>query len=152
MQNRTTVPDSILIPIRLVTANGDYQYIFQGYANSTNTTVLRVEIKNTSGVYQMRARILNDSAVWESTPYVPITDAPHSFEVEWAAASAVGANDGSLTFWIDGVQQGSLVGIDDDTYRMERVRLGQVYSSATGTSGTYFFDGFESRRQSYIGP
>lgn len=139
-------------PNSLVTANGDYQYILQGYANSANTNVLRLEFKNTSGVYQMRARILNDSGVWQSTPYITISDAAHAFEVEWAAASVAGANDGYLTFWIDGVQQGSLVGIDDDTYRMERVRLGLTFISATGTSGTYFFDAFESRRQTYIGP
>jgi len=41
------------------------------------------------------------------------------FEVDRAAASAAGANDGYLTFWIDGIQQGSVVGIDDDTYRMD---------------------------------
>ena len=139
-------------PNSLVMANGDYQYILVGFANSTNTTVLRVAFKNTSGVYQLQARILNDSAVWQSTPYVSISDAPHVIEVDWVAASAVGANDGYLTFWIDGVEQGSLVGIDDDSYRMERVRLGLVYISATGTSGTYFFDAFESRRQTYIGP
>jgi hypothetical protein len=139
-------------PNSLVMASGNYQYILQGYANSTNTFVLRVEFKYSSGVYQMRARILNDSAVWQDTPYVPITDAPHAIEVDWAAASAVGANDGYLTFWIDGVQQGSLTGIDDDSYRMERVRLGPSYIYGTGTSGTYFFDGFESRRQTYIGP
>ena len=139
-------------PNSLVTASGDYQYILMGSANSTNTTVLRVEFKNISGVYQLRARILNDSAVWQSTPYVSITDAPHAIEVDWAAASAVDANDGYLTFWIDGVQQGSLMGIDNDLYRMERVRLGLTYISATGTSGTYFFDAFESRRQTYTGP
>jgi len=139
-------------PNSLVMANGNYQYILQGYANSTNTFVLRVEFKKSSGVYQMRARILDDSAVWQSTPYVSITDAPHALEVDWAAASADGANDGYLTFWIDGVQQGSLMGIDNDSYRMERVRLGLTYIYGTGTSGTYFFDAFESRRQTYIGP
>jgi hypothetical protein len=139
-------------PNSLVMADGDYQYILVGFANSTNTAVLRVAFKNTAGGYQLQARILNDSAVWQSTPYISISDALHTIEVDWAAASAVGANDGSLTFWIDGIQQGSLVGIDDDSYRMERVRLGLVYISATGTSGTYFFDAFESRRQTYIGP
>ncbi len=139
-------------PNSLVMTSGDYQYILVGFANSTNTAVLRVEFKNNSGVYQMRARILNDSGVWQSTPYLTITDAPHSIEVDWAAASAVNANDGYLTFWIDGIQQSSLPGIDDDSYRMERVRLGLVYISATGTSGTYFFDAFESRRQTYVGP
>lgn len=139
-------------PNSLVMASGDYQYILQGYANAANTNVLRVEFKNTSGVYQLRARILNDSGVWQNTAYISITDAPHAIEVDWAAASAVNANDGYLTFWVDGVQQGSLVGIDDDTYRMERARLGLTYVSATGTSGTYFFDAFEARRETFIGP
>ena len=39
-----------------------------------------------------------------------------------------------------------------DTWRIERARLGAVAGIDTGTRGTIYFDAFESRRQSYIGP
>ncbi len=41
---------------------------------------------------------------------------------------------------------------DNDTRRIDRVRLGAVAGIDTGTRGTYYFDAFESRRQTAIGP
>ena len=64
----------------------------------------------------------------------------------------MGANNGGLTFWIDGVQKANLTGNDNDTRRIDRVRLGATSGLDTGTRGTYYFDAFESRRQQYIGP
>ena len=139
-------------PNSIAMASGDYQYLLTGYANATNTVVLRVQFKNASGAYQVRLRSFNDSGLDQNTPYVPISDGAHSLEVEWSAATVAGANDGFVNFWIDGVLQGSLTGIDNDTYRLERVRLGVTYLANAGTSGTYYFDAFESRRQTYIGP
>jgi hypothetical protein len=73
--------------------------------------------------------------------------------LNWIGARQLGGvNNGSLTFWIDGVQQASLTGVDNDTRRIDRVRLGAVSGLDSGTSGTYYFDAFESRKQTYIGP
>jgi hypothetical protein len=88
--------------------------------------------------YEIRARILSDAS--------------HYLEVEWRAATASGANDGYLTLWIDGTQQANLSTIDNDTWRVDRARLGALSSLDAGTSGTYYFDAFESRRSTYIGP
>jgi hypothetical protein len=81
-----------------------------------------------------------------------LSDIPHSIELDWRAATAPGANDGGLTLWIDGVERQALTGIDNDTRRIDRVLLGALAGIDTGTRGTYFFDAFESRRQTYIGP
>ncbi len=70
----------------------------------------------------------------------------------WQAATGAGASNGSLTLWIDDTQQASLTGVDNDTQRMDRARLGALTEVDTGTRGTYYFDAFESRRQTYIGP
>jgi hypothetical protein len=64
----------------------------------------------------------------------------------------VGANNGGLTFWIDGVQKANLTGIDNDTRKIDQARLGAVNGMDTGTRGTYYFDTLESRRQNYVGP
>jgi hypothetical protein len=66
--------------------------------------------------------------------------------------TAVGANNGGLTFWIDGVQQANLTGVDNDARRVDSNQLGVVSGIDTGTRGTYYFDAFESRRLTYIGP
>ena len=53
---------------------------------------------------------------------------------------------------IDGTQQGNITGIDNDTRKVDRVALGAVSGVDTGTRGVEYFDAFESRRTTYIGP
>jgi hypothetical protein len=132
--------------------DSDTHVIFNGYTTTTFTGVLRVEFNRSLGNYQVRARLLNDSAVWTNTSWFTISDARHFIELDWRAATAVGANNGSLTLWIDGTQQANLTGVDNDTHKIERIRLGAVTEIDTGTRGIYYFDAFESRRQTYIGP
>jgi len=55
-----------------------------------------------------------------------------------------------LTLWLDDVQKQSLTFIDNDTRTLTNVRLG-AQGIEPGTSGTIYFDDFESRRFSYIG-
>jgi hypothetical protein len=100
----------------------------------------------------MRAKLLNDSAAFISTNWFTLSDTPHFIELDWRASTSVGANNGGLTLWIDGVQQADQTGVDNDTLRVDRVRLGALSGMDAGTIGNYYFDAFESRRQSYIGP
>jgi hypothetical protein len=132
--------------------NGDNIYILQGYATGTSAIMLRVEISINNGLYRARLRVLNDSGVWQSTGYTTISDAPHLIELDWLAASAAGANNGQVAFWVDGVQQGLISGIDNDSHRVDSVRFGTVYLGSATMSGTIYFDAYESRRQTYIGP
>lgn len=87
-----------------------------------------------------------------NTAWFTLGDQPHSIELDWQAASAAGANNGQATLWVDGVQVGSVTGVDNDTRRMEQASLGPVSGIDTGTQGTMYFDAFESRRQTPIGP
>jgi hypothetical protein len=138
-------------PNGIVMGSSDAHYLFQGYAG-TSTVVLRVEFRRSSGAYQIRARLVNDGSTWTSSNWFTISDAPHAIELDWRAATAAGATNGGLTLWIDGAQQANLTGVDNDTRRIDRARLGAVSGIDSGTRGTYYFDAFESRRQTYIGP
>jgi len=138
-------------PNSIPMASGDAHYIFKGFVDAS-TEVLRVEFRQSSGAYQIRTALLDDGTIWTNTNWFTISDAPHSIELDWRAATAAGANNGGLTLWIDSVQQADLTGVDDDTRRVDRARLGALSGIDTGTRGTYFFDAFESRRQNYIGP
>ena len=138
-------------PNSVTMSSGAAHFLFRGFAGSS-TQVIRVEFRFSSGAYQIRAALINDGSTWSNTSWFTISDAPHSVEFDWQASAGPGANNGSVSLWIDGAQLASLGGIDNDTRRVDRVRLGAVAGLDAGTSGTYFFDAFESRRQSYIGP
>ena len=138
-------------PNSITMANNDAHNIFKGFAGAS-TEVLRVEFRFSSGVYQLRTALLNNSSAWTNMNWFTISDAPHFIEVDWRAATAAGANDGGLTLWIDGAQQQDLTGIANDTWRVDRARMGALSGIDNGTRGTYYFDAFESRRQTYIGP
>jgi hypothetical protein len=138
-------------PNSITMSNNNAHYIFYGYTGAS-TIVLRIEFGFSNGNYRLRSSYRNDSSGWLTSSWFTISDSPHSIELDWLAASAPGANDGSLTFWIDGLQRAALTGVDNDTRRIDRVRMGAVAGVDSGTRGTYFFDTFESRRQTYIGP
>ena len=95
---------------------------------------------------------MNDGAVWTSTSWFSVTDGPHAIELDWRAASGAGLNDGGLTLWIDRLEQQHVMGIGNDSLRIDCVLLGALSSIDPDTRGIYYFDAFESRKQSYIGP
>jgi chitodextrinase len=138
-------------PNSIVMADRDSHYLLYGYTGTT-TQVLRIEFRNFKGIYQLRVASRNDGNGWASSAWVNISDTPHFIELDWRAASIAGANDGSLDVWVDGVQIPSVVGIDNDTRRIDTIQIGAVAEIDAGTRGTYYFDAFESRRASYIGP
>jgi len=143
-------------PNAIAMTSGDAHFIFYGY-QGTNTVVLRIEFRRLNSSYQLRAAALNDppttgAATWRTTSFFTISDAPHFLEVDWQAATTPGANNGALNFWIDGGQRPGLTSIDNDTRRIDSVRLGTIAGIDVGTRGAYYFDAFESRRRSYIGP
>jgi RHS repeat-associated protein/CSLREA domain-containing protein len=138
-------------PNSITMANGDAHFIFKGY-EGTSTDILRVEFRLSSGLYQIRGGILNDSSTWVNSNWFTINDAQQFIELDWHAATAAGANNGSLTLWIDGIQLAVVTGVDNDTWQVDRARLGALSGIDAGTSGTYYFDAFESRRTTYIGP
>ena len=126
-------------------------FVLFSISNHDNTLLAQVQLRFSAGDYQVLAGAIDDGWGWSWTPWVTVTDGPHALELNWQAASAAGANNGGLTFWVDGVQQGSFTNIDNDTRRIDYAQLGAVGGVDNGTRGTIYFDAFESRRQSYIG-
>jgi len=114
--------------------------------------VLRIEFRYSSSSYQLRAGLVDNGTTWSTSSWLAIADAPHYVEMDWQTAMAAGAGTGYLTLWIDGVQRANLTGVDNDTRRIDRVRLGPVAGVDNGTRGTYYLDAFESRPSTYVGP
>jgi len=138
-------------PNSIAMASGNTHFIFKGFMGTTQE-VVQMEFRLSSSVYQVRASLLNDASVWTYTNWFALSDAAHSIEFDWRASTSRGANNGGLGVWIDGAQQIDMPGIDNDTLRVDRIRLGALSGLDSSTRGTYYFDAFESRRQTYIGP
>jgi len=139
-------------PHSLAMVNGNSHVIFFGYSGADyKTPVILLELRFSSGNYQVRAGLINDGTLWRYGNWFNIGNSVHYLEFEWKAATAAGANNGTLNFWVDGTLRTGITGVDNDTRRVERARLGAVAGVDTGTRGTEFFDAFESRRTSYIG-
>jgi hypothetical protein len=136
--------------------NGNAHRIMVARSGNVNAgiDVARIEFRRNNNLYQVRAQVARDPAVggFVSTTWYTINDAPNHIEIDWQAATAAGSNNGSLTLWTNGVQRQVLSGVDNDTLRVESVRLGPLQGIDDGTRGTEYFDDFVSRRTTYIGP
>ena len=132
-------------PNSITMANGDYHTIFLGLDQGTSVVAaLRVEFRKVASGYQLRAGARKDDLTWKNTRWFAITDQSHEVEVEWDASQSEGVDNGQLTFSIDSIQKADITSIDNDTFRIDRVRLGAVSGIDTTTRGVYFFDSFES--------
>jgi hypothetical protein len=139
-------------PNSIAMVNGDAHYLFYGM-KSPSPLVVRVDLRRNANQYQLRAGLVNDGTTWKWSSWFNITDTTHYIEFLWKAATGAGKNNGSLTLWIDGAQKNKLTGVDNDTRRIDFIRLGAVGSVDSGTRGMYYFDEFESRKDSQvIGP
>jgi len=139
-------------PNSIVMSNKDQHFIFEGYA-SNGDAILGIEFRYFGATYYIRAALAGDNSRWDYTSWYAIGDAPHSIELDWWAATALNANNGGITLWIDGVQDSDYItSIDNDTCRVETVRLGPVSGIDNRTRGIYYFDAFESSKLNYIGP
>jgi hypothetical protein len=134
-------------PNSLKMASGNAFFIFNGF-KGTSGAVFRLELGSGANGYQIRVKVMNDASSWTNGPWVPISNAGHSIEIEWLSASKTGG----INLWVDGAQVAAVSGINNGTLRVDRVRLGAVGGIDSGTAGTFYIDAFESRRQSYIGP
>lgn len=138
-------------PNSITMASGDLHDIFRAYQGGTTTAPTGIQLRFDQGFHQVRAWVRRDNGSVAYTAWAPITDAPHALEINWSAATAAGANDGYVELYVDGNLMDAEWNLDNDTRRVDYVRLGPLFID-TGTRGTYYFDAFESRRATYIGP
>jgi len=141
----------IFDPNSLAMLDGRSHSIFQALAGASRA-VARVELRRKSGNYELRSGILSESSGWVNTSWWYISDAPQVIEIEWGASDSVDAPNGLLTLWINEIQFETQGGIRNDGQQVDLVRLGAVAGIDSGTLGSMYFDAFESRRETHIGP
>ncbi len=113
-------------------AGGSYDNIF----------MLRLQY-TTAGGYELNLRPLKDIDTTFGNDYCTITDAPHCVEIKIVRATDSGSVDGTAQWWVDGVDQGTMTAIDNFNQMGDynwTLFVGAMGVSASGTSGTIFFD------------
>jgi hypothetical protein len=137
-------------PNSLTMLDGRSHFIFQAIQGSAKV-VARVEFRFKSGAYQLRAAAWDESGSWRNTSWWNIDDAPHVVELLWKAPAGFPA-DGVMSLWLDGVEVERQEAVYSVGLQINFVRLGAVAGLDNGTHGSMYFDAFESRRETYIGP
>lgn len=112
-----------------------------------------IVLKYESGQYLIQLNTKLDDLSKVKTDWIPITDASHTIEVDWQAASGDGANDGYAELYVDDVLQEALTGLDNDTIYIDKFKLGFT-SKLTGKviSGVFYIDDVATSNNGYIGP
>ncbi len=125
--------------------------IFIVFESGPTRRLAAVVLRRIGGAYALMARARLDDNSQADTPFFLIAAGPHVVEIDWRQSSAPDALDGSLQLWIDGTSQATLSALDNSRSSVDFVRMGAL-SVKTGSSGSMYWDEFESRRATYIGP
>jgi hypothetical protein len=132
-------------------ANGNQRVrVFLAFDGS-NTRRIALVLRRIGTTYSLLARIRRDDGTTSDSAFYTISANPHSIEFDWKKSTGPGANNGSFTLWIDDVAQVTLSGIDNDLGAIEYARMGAM-NIKTGANGTLWFDEFESRTTTPVGP
>jgi hypothetical protein len=144
----------------LTLTEGDEFDLFAAYdgtdpvpPTTNGNALVRAVIRRSSGENVLSAFIRTDGGSQTEIPdEIVLENGWRVIELDWAKATAAGANNGRLNLWLDGAAQTGLTGIDNDVAGINYARWGTVSGVDAGTSGTFKLDDFASQRTGYIGP
>jgi hypothetical protein len=122
--------------------------IFVGL-DANGKTLVVAQARAATGGYEIRVGA-NSSGTVKYSAWTAVTNAAHTIEVSWQAATTSVGKNGLASIWIDGTLKQSVAALTNGTQRLEDARLGPQNLSRTVT-GTEYFDAFASTKGSYIG-
>ncbi len=129
--------------------SGNVHRIFAARSSSAN--IIFLDFRYTGSVYQIQAGARTDKGKYTTTDWHTISDASQIIEVDWQAATGAGANNGYLSLRLDNTARQTIRSLDNDTTRIEEVRLGPLDGIDNLTVGVELFDDFVSQRTSPSG-
>ena len=131
-------------------AHGNQHNILIARDDNPSQWVTLITMRRNGLDYQLRARTRLDngsvlSTSWVTFASVLATQTSHRIELIWEGGDP-GASNGSLSFSVDSTTE-VLSALDNDSHRIDHVRLGMVSGIDALTEGTFFFDEFNSCRE-----
>ncbi len=126
-----------------ISGDSDRIRIMQGRNDATFPFI--VLLRDVGSSYTVRLRVANDDGSYSDTAFYAITDALHTIGVEWMADISNGASNGYGALYIDGVLMETVLLVDNDTLRVDKILLG-ITSRMDGMvfTGTMWMDRFYS--------
>ena len=111
-----------------------------------------IVLRYLGGKYHIQLNTLQDDLTKIKTGWYPLSDAPHTIEVDWEAASSDGANDGWVKLYLDDALLQTLGSLDNDTIFVYSFKLGFT-SRLTGKliSGIFYLDDVATSNTGHIG-
>ena len=104
-------------------------------------TVAGIQIRRASGRVEVTALVARAGG-WIRTPWKPVGE-QSQLVLEWLGSDR-GA--GEVRLLIDGLLAGTVTNLDTGALRVDTAHLGVISGVDAGTSGSHFFDQFESGR------
>ncbi len=112
-------------------------------------SVLQLRLDRVGGQNRVTLVAVADDASEIAASPVVVADGWRAVEIEWHASS--GADDGELRLYVDDTEVAALTGLDNDTLRVETIRLGATDFIDGSAAGTMDLDEFSSRNDGRIG-
>jgi len=130
---------------------GGRHFIASATADSSqgNKSCIEVLLRRTASGYDIRVftSVTASATNRKKTAPVPLSDEPHTIEIQWQESSGPGIEDGIVQIRVDG---GAWVGRSDVrnwTQTVKNAKLGFLASSIDpGTIGSHYYDDFQSFR------
>ena len=108
--------------------------------------------KYESGQYLIQLNTLRDDLTKAKTGWYPLSDAPHTIEIDWQQASVAGANDGWVELYLDGSLLETKSGLDNDTIYVDTFKIGFTSRlDGKAISGIFYLDDIATSNSGYIG-
>jgi len=115
--------------------------------NGTQTPFF-LQVRRKGLKFQIRGVAKEDHNFIKKTAWTILPKTAAWVEIGWAAASAPGANDGFLKLYVNDLLKTEKLGLDNDTFAVELVRLGVAakFKPTFTISGAFKLDGFSSNK------
>lgn len=128
-----------------LTMAANNKFVIVNHRSDVASAVTQLEYIYQTG-YKLRLEINDDDGWADNDTTGVITDAMHYVEVNVVQASSAVASDGSVQWWVDGVDQGIVTGLDNyhNFAGMSGFRVGGAFGIDSGTSGTMYIDELEA--------
>jgi hypothetical protein len=109
-------------------------------------------LRRLNGQYQIQFNILVDGQIKSKSAWYNLSDAPHTLEIDWQAASADGANDGYIQLYMDDTLLEEMTALDNDTHVISSLRIGFIGRlDGSPVSGIWHVDDVTTGNNGYLG-
>ena len=136
-----TISIEFLLDINSLTmADADFFEVMRALSPGTGGIAFLMLVIRTDPNYRISVQVKKDDGTNVLLTTTTISDQSVKVRLEWTAASAPGANDGTAELFFDDVSQTSTSTVDSDTHNITAIRMGAISNLAAGTSGTFYID------------